>query len=80
MATIKQRIERLESKRDAVEGDLFLLTDAELENRIDLLLARMGSTQEQAIAEYGSHQQFAGVLRQQLEKHITLEENHHGNG
>ena len=79
MASIEQRIERLEAKRDAIEGNLSLLTDAELEQRIDVLLAKMGTSRERVIAEHGSHKNFAGVLRQQVEQGIELEKHNHGN-
>ena len=54
MSKIEQRIERLEAKRDAMAGDLSLLTDEELEKRFDAVLARMGTNREQVIAEHGS--------------------------
>jgi hypothetical protein len=54
MGKIEQRIERMESAMKQREGDLSLLTDAELEQRIDVLLARMGTTRELVIAEHGS--------------------------
>lgn len=79
MARIEQRIERLESKRDAVKGNVSLLTDAELRQRIDTLLAKMGTSREQVIAEHGSYKNFAGVLRQQVEQNIELEIHNHGN-
>ena len=79
MSRIKQRIERLESKRAARIGNWSLLTDAELENRIDVLLAKMGTSRELVIAEHGSYENFAGVLRQQVEQNIELETHSHGN-
>ena len=78
MSRIEQRIERLESKRTAMIGNLSLLTDAELENRIDVLLAKMGTSRELVIAEHGSYENFAGVLRQQVEQNIELETHSHG--
>lgn len=54
MAKIEKRIERLEAKRDAMAGDLYLLTDEELENRFDAVLTRMGTNRERVIAEHGS--------------------------
>ena len=78
MSRIEQRIARLESKRAAMIGNLSLLTDAELENRIDVLLAKMGTSRELVIAEHGSYENFAGVLRQQVEQNIELETHSHG--
>jgi c-di-GMP-related signal transduction protein len=77
MSSIEQRIERLESKRAAMIGILSLLTDAELENRIDVLLAKMGTSRELVIAEHGSDKNFACVLRQQVEQNIELETHSH---
>ena len=78
MSRIEQRIARLESKRAAMIGNWSLLTDAELENRIDVLLAKMGTSRELVIAEHGSYENFAGVLRQQVEQNIELETQSHG--
>jgi c-di-GMP-related signal transduction protein len=78
MSRIEQRIARLESKRAAMIGNWSLLTDAELENRIDVLLAKMGTSRELVIAEHGSYENFAGVLRQQVEQNIELETHSHG--
>ncbi|MCE9549758.1 MAG: hypothetical protein K8R50_01910 [Betaproteobacteria bacterium] len=79
MSRIEQRIARLESKRAARIGNWSLLTDAELENRIDVSLAQMGTSRELVIAEHGSLENFAGVLRQQVEQNIELETHSHGN-
>ncbi|MFZ1545616.1 MAG: hypothetical protein WAT12_00710 [Candidatus Nitrotoga sp.] len=78
MSRIEQRIARLESKRAAMIGNWSLLTDAELENRIDVLLAQMGTSRELVIAEHGSYENFAGVLRQQVKQNIELATHSHG--
>ena len=78
MSRIEQRIARLESKRAAMIGNLSLLTDAELENRIDVLLAKMGTSRELVIAEHGSYENFAGVLRQQVEHSSERVAHNHG--
>ena len=78
MSRIEQRIERLESKRAAMIGNLSLLTDAELENRIDVLLAKMCTSRELVIAKHGSYKNFAGVLRQQVEQNFELQTHCHG--
>lgn len=75
MSKIEQRIERLESKHVAMASNLSLLTGAELEQRIDVLLEKMGTTREQVIAEHGSHKNFVSALRQRIE----MEKNQHEN-
>lgn len=78
MSRIEQRIARLESKRAAMIGNWSLLTDAELENRIDLSLAQMGTSRERVIAAHGSLENFAGVLRQQVEHSSERVAHNHG--
>lgn len=78
MLKIEQRIARLESKRDAMIGNLSLLTDAELENRVDVLLAKMGTSRERVIAEHGSHKNFVRILRQQVEHSSEQGAHNHG--
>ena len=78
MSRIEQRIKRLESKRAAMIGNWSLLTDAELENRIDVSLVQMGTSRELVIAEHGSLENFAGVLQQQVEHSSERVAHNHG--
>lgn len=78
MSRIEQRIARLESKRAARVGNWSLLTDAELENRIDVSLAQMGTSRELVIAEHGSLENFARILRQQVEHSRERVAHNHG--
>lgn len=65
MSMIMKRVDRLESARKTEEGDLSLLTDAELDGRIDAVLERMGTSRERAIAEHGSLNGFRDYLEGQ---------------
>lgn len=65
MSVIMKRVDRLESARKTEEGDLSLLTDAELDGRVDAVLWRMGTSRERAIAEHGSLNGFLGYLVEQ---------------
>lgn len=73
MQRLERRIDRVETVMKQRASDLSLLTDKELNQRIDTLLARMGTSREQAIAEYGSLEAYAEALRQR-----EAEEGQHG--
>ncbi|MDP3497940.1 MAG: hypothetical protein Q8R84_09830 [Candidatus Nitrotoga sp.] len=78
MSRIEQRIARLESKRAAMIGNWSLLADAELEDRIDVSLVKMGTSRERVIAEHGSLENFARILRQQIEHSSERVAHNHG--
>lgn len=67
MRTIEKRITKAEIAARHRASDLSLLSDAELEQRLDAILARMGRTREMVIAEHGSLRAFADVLRREVQ-------------
>lgn len=71
MRTLEKRINKVEITARHRASDLSLLSDAELEQRLDAILARMGLTRETVIAEFGSLKVFAAVLREREAQHDT---------
>lgn len=65
MNTLERRLRKIESASTKREGDLSLLSDDELEARIDMVLERMGTSREWAIAEHGSLNGFRDYLEGQ---------------
>ncbi len=62
MNTLERRLLKIESAARQREGNLSLLTGAELYERIDTLLARMGTNRERVISEHGSLNRFRAYL------------------
>jgi len=71
MRTLEKRINKVEITARHRASDLSLLSDAELEQRLDTILARMGTTREKVIAEHGSLRAFTDVLREREAQHGT---------
>ena len=66
MARLEQRIIKIETTARRRAGNLSLLSDDELMQRVDAFLARMGTTREMVIDEHGSLSAFAEVLRREV--------------
>lgn len=59
MTTYERRISRVEKYADRPGMTFAAMTDEQLNERIDELLAKLGTTQEAVIAKYGSLMAFA---------------------
>ena len=71
MRTLVKRINKVETAMQLRASDLSRLTDEELENRVDAVLVRLGTTQERAIAVHGSLNAFADMLSKRENQHGT---------
>ncbi len=67
MNILEKRVNKVEVIARLKAGDLQSLSDAELEQRTDSFLARMGTTREMVVAEHGSLSTFADVLRREVQ-------------
>jgi hypothetical protein len=64
MRRLEQRINKVEAAKKQRAGDLSSLTCEELNQRLGVILARMGTSREKVIAEFGSLEGYADVIRQ----------------